>query len=340
MADPRFFQNHGPFRLDRLAEIAEATLHPQSDPKNEFVDVAPLETAGPSDISFLENRKYAAAFADTKAGACIVAADCVDDAPQGVQLLISDYPYRSYGLVAQAFYPESAGSGHRSPAAIVDETAILAEDVDIEPGAVVGAGAKIGARTRIAANAVIGPNVEIGEDCWIGPCSSVRYALLGDRVRIFAGARIGEDGFGFAPGPDRPVNIPQLGRVLIEDDVEIGSNACIDRGAGPDTVIECGARIDNLVQIAHNVRVGRGAILAGQAGVSGSTTIGPFAMLGGQAGLAGHLTVGGGAQIGAQGGVFTDVEAKSIQMGSPARPIRQFWREVATLKRLAGKKST
>ena len=204
----------------------------------------------------------------------------------------------------------------------------------IDPLAVVGPGAEIGAGTLIAAGAVIGPGVAIGRDCAIGAGATVTHALIGDRVIIHPGVRIGQDGFGFLPSPKGHQRIPQTRCVIIQDDVEIGANATIDRGSTRDTVIGEGTKIDNLVQIAHNVSIGRHCLIAGQTGISGSAEVGDFVMMGGQVGLADHVTVGAGAMLGAQSGYMSDVPAGARWIGSPAQPVRDFMKGVAVLRRL------
>ena len=182
---------------------------------------------------------------------------------------------------------------------------------------------------------MIGPGVVIGADCRIGPLVSVSHALLGDRVVLLSGARIGQDGFGFAIGAKGFTSVPQLGRVILEDDVEIGANSTVDRGSTADTVIGAGSRLDNLVQIGHNVRLGRCCVVVAQAGISGSTVLEDFVTVAAQAGLTGHLTIGAKARIGAQAGIMSDVEAGVDVVGSPAMPVREFFRNVATLRRLS-----
>jgi UDP-3-O-[3-hydroxymyristoyl] glucosamine N-acyltransferase len=223
-----------------------------------------------------------------------------------------------------------------SPAASVHPSARLEPGVVVDPGAVIGRGAEIGAGTVIGANAVIGPEVRIGRDSSVGASSTIGAALIGDRVIVHPGAHIGQDGFGFALGSRGHLKVPQIGRVIIQDDVEIGAGVTIDRGANRDTVIGEGAKIDNLVQIGHNVVIGRHAVLVAQSGVSGSSAIGDFAALGGQAGIAGHLKIGAGAQVAAAAGVMTDIPAGERWAGAPAKPVREFFREVAAIKRLAG----
>ncbi|CAA7617054.1 UDP-3-O-(3-hydroxymyristoyl)glucosamine N-acyltransferase [Magnetospirillum sp. SS-4] len=338
MADSRFFTVSGPFSLGRLADVAVAVPSAGADPETMFADVAPLETAGASDVSFLDNRKYVAAFQASKAGLCVVAPEMVDKAPAGMALLVSKDPYRSYARIAQAFYPVPAPDPWVAPTAWVDPDATIGEGCRIEPGAVIEAGAEVGPRCRIGANAVIGRGVRLGEDCIIGANATVSHALLGRRVNIYPGARIGQDGFGFAMGPEGHLKVPQLGRVVIGDNVEIGANATIDRGAGPDTVIGDGCMIDNLVQIGHNVQMGRGCVIVSQVGISGSTRLGDFVAAGGQAGLTGHLKIGSGARIAAQAGVMRDVGPGETVGGAPAVPMADWLRQSAILARMARKK--
>ncbi|TAN76979.1 MAG: UDP-3-O-(3-hydroxymyristoyl)glucosamine N-acyltransferase [Magnetospirillum sp.] len=338
MADPRFFPLAGPFDLDRLAAIAGAEIAPGTDPSLVISDVAPLDAAGPGQIAFLDNRKYIAAFAATRASACIVHPDLANRAPMGMALLLSRDPYRAYAMVAQAFHPVSTPTPWIAPTAWVDPLAVVEEGVRVEPGAVIGANARIGAGSCIRANAVIGEGVELGEGCVVGAGATVSHALIGKRVTIYPGARIGQDGFGFAMGPKGHLKVPQLGRVIIGDDCEIGANTTIDRGSGPDTIIGPGCWIDNLVQIGHNVQLGRGCVLVAQVGISGSTRLGDFVAAGGQAGFAGHLSIGSGARIGAQGGVIRDVGPGESVGGTPAVPLNDWLRQSAMLAKMVKKK--
>ncbi|CAA7616029.1 UDP-3-O-(3-hydroxymyristoyl)glucosamine N-acyltransferase [Magnetospirillum sp. UT-4] len=340
MTDTRFFTARGPFTLGRLAEISQAELAPGADADAEFTGVAPLETAGAHEVSFLENRKYAAAFEASKAGAAVVHPDMAPRAPAGMALLLSADPYRAYARIAQAFYPVSlAPEPWIAPGAVIDPSARLGEGCRVEPGAVIGAGAEIGARCRIGPNVVIGHGVVLGEDCTIGANATVQYALVGARVTIYPGARIGQDGFGFAMGAQGHLKVPQLGRVLIGSDVEIGANTTIDRGAGPDTVIGDGCMIDNLVQIGHNVQLGRGCVIVAQVGISGSSKLGDFVAAGGQVGIAGHLKIGAGARIAAQAGVARDIGPGETVGGSPAVPRVEWLRQSAILSKMARHKS-
>jgi len=338
MADRRFFTASGPFTLGQLAEIAGAELTPGADADQRFHDVAPLDRAGPRDVSFLDNKLYVDAFAASAAGACVARADFVERAPRGMALLLTTRPYRAFAMIAQAFYPPEAQAPGIAGEARIDTTAAVGPDCRIEPGVVIGAGAEIGAGCTIGANSVIGRGVVIGKETRIGAGASLSYCLVGARCLIHPGVRIGQRGFGFAMDAEGHVDVPQLGRVIIGDDVEIGANSCVDRGAGPDTVIGDGCRIDNLVQIGHNVVLGRGCVIVAQVGISGSTVLEDHVIIGGQGGLAGHLRIGKGARIAAQTGVLRDVAAGTTVMGTPAVPITQHFREVATLSRLAKKR--
>ena len=339
MPDARFFRPEGPFTASQLAEIAGAVVQNCSDPSRVFDNVAPLDAAKPDDVSFIDNRAYLDEFERTAAGCCIVAPEHVARAPANAVLLVTDEPYLGYARVATAYYgatedlyvPQSAAENRHESARIGAGTRIAAN-------AVIGPNAEIGGNCQIGPFVYIGEGVVIGDGCRIGPNVSIRYSILGNNVVVFAGARLGEAGFGFARGPTGAVTVPQVGRVVIGDAVEIGANSTIDRGAGPDTVIGAGTRIDNLVQIGHNVRIGMSCIVVAQAGIAGSTQVGNGVQIGGQAGFAGHLSVGDGAQIAGRSGVMRDVEPGTTVCGSPAIPIKQYFRQVAALSRLAEKK--
>jgi UDP-3-O-[3-hydroxymyristoyl] glucosamine N-acyltransferase len=338
MADPRFFQLAGPHSLDALAALTGARLAGAADGGRLIEDVAPLETAGPGDVTFLDNRKYTDAFVKSKAGAAFVTEAMAERAPAEMALLISREPYKAFARAVQAFYPQIPVAPGRAPSAVIDPSANVPDDCAIGANVVIEAAARLGARCAIGANTVIGAAVELGDDCRVAANVTLSHCLIGARVVLHPGVRIGQAGFGFAPDASGPVKIPQLGRVVIGDDVDIGANTTIDRGSGHDTVIGPGTMIDNLVQIGHNVVLGRGCILAGQVGISGSTKLGDFVMAGGQAGLAGHLNIGTGARIAARAGLMKDVAAGETVMGTPAVPAIAFWRQVAMIQRLARKK--
>ncbi len=338
MADPHFFDRAGPYSLDALAALSGATLRDPKDGGRLFGDVAPLETAGPDDLTFLDNRKYLDAFVRSRAGAAFVAERAIAKAPAGMALLIAHEPYKAFARAAQAFYPVKPVMPTRAPSAIIDPAATVPSDCAIGHHVVIEAGVRLGARCQIGHNTVIAAGVELGEDCRVGANVTLSHCLIGARVVLHPGVRIGQPGFGFAPDPEGPIKIPQLGRVIVGDDADIGANTTIDRGSGHDTVIGPGTMIDNLVQIGHNVVLGRGCILVAQVGISGSTRFGDFVMAGGQSGVAGHLEIGSFARIAAKAGVMRDVAPGQTVCGMPAVPIGLFMKQVAILQRLAKKR--
>ena len=335
MADPRFFDRAGPFTLAELARTSGARLWRAADSDKLLHDVAPLETAGADDVSFLENRKYLAAFRASRAGAAFVDPEMAKAAPPAMALLVTEEPYKAYAVAAQAFYPTAPVAPGSAPSAVVDPEATVPEDCEIGPNVVIEARARLGRRCQIGANSVLGAGVIVGDDCRIGANVTVSHALIGARVVLHPGVRIGQAGFGFAPDPAGPVKVPQLGRVVIGDDVDIGANTTIDRGTLGDTEIGAGTVIDNLVQIGHNVKIGRHCILVSQVGISGSTVLEDYVVLGGQVGLSDHLKLGQGARVAAKSGVMRDVEPGIEIAGIPAVPVRQWHRQTAALARLS-----
>lgn len=331
MPDPRFFEDLGPVTLSELAGLTGAELADPAVGGRRVSAVSIMVGAGPDAVTFLSDRKFAAESTQTRAAACFVAAPDVDALPPGCAALVMASPQLGYALAAARLHRPKIAIGEKA----VHPTAEIEPGVQLGPGAVIGAGAQIGRSTRIGANSVIGPGVAIGRDCEISANVTIGFALIGDRVRILAGAAIGEPGFGATVGSSGLVDIPQLGRVILQDGVTIGANSCIDRGAFDDTVLGENTKIDNQVQIAHNVRVGRNCVMAAHTGISGSVTIGDGAQFGGRAGVADHVTIGAGARIGAASGVMKDVPAGETWAGYPARPIRQWMRENVWLSRQA-----
>lgn len=334
MVDSRFFANHGPLLLSQLAEITGATLADPAHAVRSIVDVAPLDRATQDDISFFDNAKYVEQFVVSTAGACFIRAKHAERAPKGMALLISEDPYRSYALAAQRFYPLPDVKAGISDKAHIDSSARIGKHSSVAAGAYIGANVEIGEYCNIGPNAVLNDGVIIGDHTSIGAVSTLSHCYIGSYVIIHRGVHIGQDGFGFALGRDGHVKVPQLGRVIIENHVEIGSGTTIDRGTGPDTLVGEGSKIDNLVQIGHNVQIGKKAIVIAQTGISGSTRVGDGAVLGGQSGIAGHLKIGPGARVAAQSGVMADIAPGASVGGSPAVTIKDWHRQTIALSRL------
>ncbi|MEP3115118.1 UDP-3-O-(3-hydroxymyristoyl)glucosamine N-acyltransferase [Nisaea sp.] len=334
MPDQRFFKKSGTYSAAELAERVGGELLNCQDPDMVIADVASVEEATNSDICFIENRRYVAALASSKAAICLLPRNIADRAPAGLTLIVSDRPRRAFAKIAAFFYPEERSASGIASGATVDPTATLGEGCSIGPGAVISAGATLGDGVSVGANAVVGENVEVGTGTVVGENASLSHCLIGARAVIYPGARIGTSGFGFEVDEAGVIKMPQLGRAIIEDDVEIGANSCVDRGSGPDTVIGRGTMIDNLVQIGHNVQVGKGCIICGQAGIAGSAKIGNYVVIAGQVGVAGHIELGDGVQVAAQSGVSGTTAPGEKIGGSPAVPIREFRRQVAVIKSL------
>jgi UDP-3-O-[3-hydroxymyristoyl] glucosamine N-acyltransferase len=288
-------------------------------------------------VSFLDNRRYVSALDQTLAGAVIVHPDLAARVPPTAVAILTSEPYAAWARVAALFFPVPPPIPGIHPSAVVADRALIDPSAEVGPLSVIEPGAKIGPGCWIGPCAAIGRGVIVGRDCRIGAHVSLSHALLGARVYVYPGARIGQEGFGFAYTRDGFLSVPQLGRVILEDDVEVGANTTIDRGSSQDTVIGAGSRLDNLVQIGHNVVLGRCCVIVSQVGISGSTILGDFVRVGGQAGLTGHLRIGERAEIGAQAGVMSDVAPGAKVLGSPAQPIKDFFRQIATLTKMAKK---
>jgi len=333
MAEPRFFDNRGPFRLAELC--ARAGLDSPSDDSDALVyDVAGLMQAGPAHLSFFDSGRAKHEFEGTKAGWCLVKKRPADGShPQSTVLIPAPSIGRAFAAIASTFYPDHGQVIVQTDA--IHPTATLAEGIELGYGAVIGPGVDIGEKTRIGAGSTIGRGVTIGRNCIIGARVTIQCAHIGDDVVIEAGAVIGSSGFGYASLADGHAKIPQLGRVIVQDRVEIGANSAIDRGALGDTIIGEGTKIDNLVQIGHNTRVGRHCVMAGQVGISGSVTLGDFVLLGGKVGVADHVTIGDRVRVAALSGVGTDLESGADYGGIPARPLMQWKRENVAIAKLA-----
>lgn len=341
MADARFFHKiEGGLTLAQLAEFGEVVLPEGIDANKTFYDVADLENATENDVSWAFILAVRDALKNTKAGAVIVPEKFKEFVPSGTVALISQDAHRSYGLVASAFYPRNF-EATISPSAHVDPTAKIGAGCRIAAGAVIEKNVILGDGCDIHANAVIEEGVQMGALCTVGANATVSHCIAGHKVYIYPGAQVGQDGFGFAMSPTKgPQKCPQLGRVIIGDDVEIGSCTTVDRGAMGDTVIGSGTRIDNLCQIAHNVKLGRCCVIVAQNGIAGSCEFGDGVVSAGQVGYAGHLKIGSGAQIGAKSGVMSNVEPMKKMMGAPAQEGHEFMRQMVALRGLTKKKTT
>ena len=332
IGNPRFFSNTGPHPVAAVAELIGCDSPAGSV---SLAGLSSLEAAGPDHVAFISNVRHAALLERTRAGAVLVAGELAGRVPPATLRLVTDDPLAAWARVAALFHPMSRVVPGIHPSAVVEAGAVVDPGAQVCAQAVVEAGAEVGPGCRIGPGAVIGAGVTLGPDCRIGPHASISHAWLGARVYVYPGARIGQEGFGFSITAQGFLTAPQLAGVVIGDDVEIGANATIDRGALRHTVIGAGTRIDNLVQVAHNVRIGRHCAIAAQVGISGSAEIDDFVVIGGQAGVADHMHIGARARVGAQSGVMSQIASGAVVVSSPARPVRDVFREIATLKRLA-----
>jgi UDP-3-O-[3-hydroxymyristoyl] glucosamine N-acyltransferase len=304
-----------------------------------FAGVAPLHLAGADDVAFMEGRRNLPALKSSKAGAVVIEPAFVAQAPPGSVVLEAAAPQAGFIRIAGLFHPARQPKPGIHPSAVIAADAIIGPDCEIGAFVFIGAGAEIGAGCILENHVSIGAGCKLGAHGRIHAHANMEYCLAGDHVVLHPGARIGNEGFGFITTAEgKHVTMPQLGRVIIGDGAEIGAGSCIDRGAGGDTVIGPGARIDNLVQIGHNVTIGRGAVIVAQVGISGSANIGDYAVIAGQAGVAGHLSIGAKARVGAQAGVMNDVPAGTDVVGSPAWPAKETLRAFARLRRMAATK--
>ena len=340
MQHPGFFDRAGPLTLGEVAALGAVDTATLPDPSIPIEDAKPLDLAGASHVSFLDNRKYVPQLRKTAARVCFVAPELAAQVPEGTIALVTREPYRAFAATLARFYPGATRprtaemGGEPGP---IHSTARIESGASIEPGAIIGREARIGRGTLVASGAVVGYRVTIGRDGYVGPNVVLTHSLVGDRVILHAGVKAGQDGFGFAMGRNGHLKVPQIGRVIIQDDVEIGANTTIDRGGLKDTIIGEGTKIDNLVQIGHNVVIGRHCVIVGMVGISGSAELGDFVVVGGQAGIVGHIKIGSGVQIAGGSGVTHDLPPGGRYGGVPAKPLKDFAREIAALKRLASR---
>lgn len=335
MSDPRFYDKLGPFQLRELLE--EGLLHglAESAFSVEITGVNSLGLANMGELAFVgSNKRFKDIAARTKSTVVLVTAESREWVPSSAIAVECENPLPIFNHIAKAFYPElDAGFFATSS---IDPSAKIHESAQIGANVTIGAGVEIGAGSRIGASSFIGRGVSIGRDCSIYPNTTITYALLGDRVTIQSGARIGLDGFGFIAGETHE-RLWHIGRVIIQSDVEVGANASIDRGVLADTVIGEGTKLDNLVHIAHNVQIGRHVFIAGCSGIAGSAVIGDYAVLAGAVGVGDHAEIGAHANVAGLSSVPRSVPGGEVYSGRPARPIKDHFREKAVLRRLTKK---
>ncbi len=339
MTEPFFYQRGPGLTVREIADLTGAAPQLGADLDRRITGIAALDYAAPDDLAFLDKPKYAPQLPATRAGACLTTERYADRAPAHVSVLCLVEPYRAFVEVTRALFPDALRPSSLFEAngvavgALVHPSARLENGVTADPGAIIGPRAEIGTGTVISAGAVIGPNVRIGRRCAIGANAAIANSLIGDRVVVHPGCAIGQDGFGYVMGATGHRKVLQIGRVILQDDVEIGAGTTIDRGANRDTVIGEGTKIDNLVQIGHNVSIGRHCIIVSQCGISGSVVIEDHVILAGQVGLPDNVRIGEGAIIGAKSGVISDVPAGEKWFGYPAMRGREFLRSLMTLHR-------
>lgn len=334
-----FFVNCGVFSVKAIGDKLSVSAI-IGDSSIMISGISTLKDASSSDMSFLANPKYKNQFEQTKAGACIVdksflhpaKAQDILNRPSPLTLLVSSYPYADYAYTLDFFYRDRYSIGNKVS---IDPSANIGENCVIGPGVVIGEQVTIADNCSIMANSYIGPGVKVGKGTIIHANTSLTYCYIGENCIIHSGVKIGQDGFGFAPSPRGIIKVKQIGCVIIGNDVEIGANTCIDRGALSDTVIGDSCKLDNLIQIGHNVVLGRGCVIAGQTGIAGSTKIGDYAMIGGQVGIAGHLTIGNKISIAAQSGVIKDIADGMTVGGTPAIPLKDWHRQNIFLQKLS-----
>lgn len=333
MIPSEFFPPHEGMRLADFAGLLGLTLLDSATSERIVRTVAPIYRGVDGDVCYMLSRKSRPELETCRATAIICSEDLATLVPDHVAVLVSKTPHYAFARAGALFHPAATKPATNlpgvgiSPLAIVHPSATLEDNVTIEPHAIVGEGVSIGSGTQVLAGAVIGAHVKIGRNCSIGAHSSILCAYVGNDVIIHNGVRIGQDGFGYAPGPGGFEKIVQIGRVIIQDKVELGANTTVDRGAMDDTIIGEGTKIDNCVMIGHNVTIGRYCGVAAGTGIAGSTRIGNGVLIGGKVGITGHVSIGDGVQLAGMTGVATDLPAGGVYGGIPARPIKDFLRD-------------
>lgn len=340
MSNPQFFSHLRLLTVAEIASITRSVLRDESSSSLIIDNFSSLNCARSGSLVFLEEKKKFSLLQSVMMRPLIVfcSEELAQKIPEDIVVLINENPKRAFSTIVRHVFQDAllqpcAQEKGISAQAIIHEEAQIEEGVSIEAGAVIGKGVTIGQGSVICAGAVVGHGCQIGRHCYIGPCVSIQYSLLGNKVYIYPGARIGQDGFGYLFSEGRVEKVTQLGRVIIQDDVEIGANTTIDRGALEDTIIGEGSKIDNLVQIAHNVRVGRFCVIAAHTGIAGSVSIGDGTIIGGGAGVKDHVNIGAAVQIAAASGVMNDIPDGQKWGGAPARPIKQWLQEVSMLRK-------
>ena len=329
MIDKNFYKNKGPFPLSYL--ISQLDLDYTGDKEFVISDIAPLDSAGPNEITFFHDKKYENEFKKTRAGAIIIDKKLFSKSDLNRNYILSDSPYFTMAHVASIFYPNSDYPNffynEDERMKNIDSRNNITSNSFIHKDSFIGKNCVIGSFVKI------GPGVKIGDNCVIGDNVNIYFSLISDNVKIYNGAKIGGEGFGFVPGKNAIKKVPQLGRVIIKKNSEIGCNATIDRGSIGDTIISENVMIDNLVHIAHNVKIGKNTIIAAMTGISGSVQIGDYVMIGGQVGISGHLKIGNNVKIAAKSGIMKNIDDNMSVGGYPAVSIIDWHRSTINRKK-------
>lgn len=339
MTDSRFHKQHDSISLAKIYELLSVSLPIGVDKDRLFSHVSTLKDGDALSIALYHNVKYRAEASTTRVGLCITNDTSAAHVAKGVIILVHPKPQRAFALIAQYLYPTPIAKPFIHPTAVVAPTAILGKGCAIGAYVVIGENVELGSGVIIESHTVIHDNVKIGKNGRIASHVTISHSIIGDRVMIKPGTHIGQQGFGFHMDEAGHFDVPQLGIVIIGNDVQIGANACIDRGSLDNTIIGNGVRIDNLVQIAHNVYIGDQSVIVAQAGIAGSSHLGRFVIVAGQVGIAGHLNIGNGVKIAAQSGLMRDVTDGDTVAGSPAVPVRDWHKQTIALQRLIREKN-